>query len=776
MQDADFQFVRKPRTWGELSEVQRIVVMEKRIIIIRWIGIVLAAPIVPFLGLPHLAWIYGVIIYAVFYNFLFQFYLLPHKSQWVKKPWLLTIGDLLMTTAIVYLTGGLKSDFYDIYFLLAVLSAIRFGGTAAVMSTAMSMLAYVLTVFIHGEKHWLYAFAVIFLRMGFVGATGIFVGYVGDKARQVEYELQNELDQAHAQVNESTSLLNQSLNFSDILQTAAQETRQLIQASFSLIITSSQGIEHFPPDLRDLYARPFWSVGDAVQVSEESIDRLTGLIQDLLRVSPMLRVEASDERNIRITRVTSLVADETIHLVTGLEVGSHVNLITLPLLNAEKELGMVYLLRERTEKLRDTQKDALELFAARISASLTNALVYAQSQIHAVTDPVTSLYNHRYLHENIREELAVSLSTGNPLSLIVLDIDSFKLFNDTYGHSVGDSALKSVANVIRTTMRGRGIAARFGGDEFVLVLAQTPHHEACLLAEVLRATVLQYVHNSTHEMLSSLSISLGVATAPDCGETAEDLFQSADMALYLAKQQGKNQVRSASDLDHSDSQPKKFRLHENEMINRMHALGANGLQHNAVELQTINALVIAVDVKDHYTYDHSRHVSVTAAAIARRLNLSEPEVERIRVGALLHDIGKIGVPDSILQKNTKLSFEEYESIKQHPVIGAHIIEPISSLKMYLPIVLYHHEWYNGKGYPNGLSGEDIPFEARIVSVSDAFDAMTSDRPYKTAIPIERALGIIENMKGVQFDPRVVEVFRDVIMEQYTSKNLQVMGQ
>lgn len=332
-----------------------------------------------------------------------------------------------------------------------------------------------------------------------------------------------------------------------------------------------------------------------------------------------------------------------------------------------------------------------------------------------------------------------------------------------------------MANVIRTAMGTRGVAARFGGDEFVLVLPNTTSEEACMLAEMIRLMTVQYIHDSTYEMLSSLSISLGVATAPHCGMTAEELFQSADVALYLAKQQGKNRVRRVEDLDQSDLQSRQFRLHENDMINRMRAVGTVDSQHNAVELQTINALVIAVDVKDHYTYDHSRQVSVTSAAIARRLGISEAEVERIRVGALLHDIGKIGVPDSILQKKSKLTLEEYEEIKQHPAIGAHIIEPISSLKLYLPIVMYHHEWYNGQGYPKGLQGEDIPLDARIVSVADAFDAMTSNRPYKTALRLEKALALIESMKGVQFDPVVVDVFRDVVMDQYSSDALRVVG-
>jgi putative nucleotidyltransferase with HDIG domain len=193
-------------------------------------------------------------------------------------------------------------------------------------------------------------------------------------------------------------------------------------------------------------------------------------------------------------------------------------------------------------------------------------------------------------------------------------------------------------------------------------------------------------------------------------------------------------------------------------------------KNSVQDIELIEAFIAAVDARDHYTYDHSEHVSNYSEKLARKMNLSDEEVERVRLGALLHDIGKIGIPDNILNKIGNLTNEEYEVIKQHPIIGTKIIEPIKAMGVYGQIILYHHEWFDGTGYPYGLKESEIPLEARIVSICDVFDAMTTDRPYRSAIPKEKALQIINVMVGSQFDPEVWLHFNEMITNDIISKN------
>lgn len=759
MMDGELRLLSKYGQTDRTTDIEKIVVMERRIVLVRWLGIVFGIVATPFLGFPRPMFILMccLILFAIVHNVVFQFYIIPFKRHWLLKPAILTVGDITMGSGAVYVTGGMHSDFYVIYFLIAVLSAIRFGGSAAGISTLISIVMYTAIVFLHGVTDWVKDVASIILRMGFVATTGVFVGYVGDKARQVELDLQAELDKAHEKLNESTALLNHDLEVKAVLQTAAEEARKLIGAHFAVVQMTKSGVDVLPHHLEDEYLSPYFSVSEDLRQSAQiDVDKLLSLCNDLLRLSPLLQRVKTDSNYVTVAHC---MMDGDLAEAFPTMKGQSAALISMPLLHGDKLLGRLLLLRVSRvhTPVRETEKNIIGVFSNRISAALTNALVFAQSRLQAITDPVTGLYNHRHLHEVIRTELASAVDGQGSLSLIVLDIDSFKLFNDTYGHSVGDVSLRSVADLILRAVHKQGFAFRFGGDEFSIVLPGFSHIEALKVAESIRKGAIEMSHVATHEALSSLSISLGVATYPEVASTSEELFRAADLALYAAKAAGKNVVKSASELSNESWSPSSG---EKTALYSRHSTVTN---LTGVELQIVNGLIAAVDARDQYTHHHSIGVSQLSVLLAQRLGLGHRDVERIRIGALVHDIGKIGIPDAILQKDGKLSTEEYEVIKSHPIIGEQIIQPIQSLWAYLPIVLHHHEWFNGSGYPHGLKGDAIPFVARIVSICDAYDAMTSDRPYRKAMSTDRALSTINNLLGVQFDPLLWDKFYKVIV-------------
>jgi len=759
----ELQFMAKRESVRPRADLTKIVVMERRIVLIRWLGIISASMTVPFLGFSHSMFIMmiSLILFATIHNLIFQVFIIPYRRHWLLKPALLTFGDVTMGSAAVYVTGGIHSDFFIIYFLIAVLSAIRFGGGAAAIATLLSIVMYTSVVFLQGITNWLEAAAVILLRMGFVATTGVFVGYVGDKARQVELDLQSELDKAHEQLNESTALLNQNLAFQAVLQTAANEARNLLSADFSMVQMSRDGEDFILHQVEHDYLTPYISVNEAHKhVVTDKLSAIGSLFHDLLRLSPLLQETSTENSNIT---VVNCVVERELEDIFSFISGAPVQLISVPIVNGDRSIGVIYLLKRNKPliSLRDTERNILSVFSNRIATTLTNALVLAQSKLQAISDPVTGLYNHRHLHEQIRKGIEEARNNQTPMSLIVLDIDSFKLFNDTYGHSIGDMSLRSVADMIRLSLQDQGMAFRFGGDEFAIILKQLDNADACLIAEAIRKRAVELSHRATHEAMSSLSISLGVATFPESGETSEALFHAADLALYVAKAEGKNLVKSATHLLQNELSSD----HENANKTALFAKNLGVSNVSGMELQVINALITAVDAKDQYTHKHSISVANLSTTLAERVGLKRPAVERVRLGALLHDVGKIGIPDVLLRKDDKLTHQEYETVKRHPAIGAQIISPIQSFEVYIPIVMHHHEWFNGAGYPLGLKEEEIPIEARIVSICDAYDAMTSNRPYRKAMPEKQALALIQGLLGTQFDPSIWDSFFNMILEQ-----------
>jgi diguanylate cyclase (GGDEF)-like protein/putative nucleotidyltransferase with HDIG domain len=365
----------------------------------------------------------------------------------------------------------------------------------------------------------------------------------------------------------------------------------------------------------------------------------------------------------------------------------------------------------------------------------------AQLTDAASTDVLTGLLNRRGFQSVIDNELARSERGGRSFSLLLCDCDFFKHLNDRLGHHAGDQALQVIGRLLETNKRRIDVAARVGGEEFALVLPETDQHEAFIVAERLRSRFGE----AFADQPVPLTMSLGVATYPAHGMTADALLRSADEALYAAKSLGRDRTV----------------IYSAEVQGILSIGNHAGSDRDHAHLATVLNLAEALDMRDTGTARHSQTVGRYCELMARELGLTAEQVERVRVAGVLHDIGKIGVPDAILRKPGPLTEDEYEQMKKHPEIGARILGG-SGLNDIRSWILAHHERPDGRGYPSQLSDADIPLEAKILAVADAFEAMTSDRVYRKSIGVPAAREQLEECSGSQFDPQVVAAFLGVL--------------
>lgn len=360
----------------------------------------------------------------------------------------------------------------------------------------------------------------------------------------------------------------------------------------------------------------------------------------------------------------------------------------------------------------------------------------------AVTDELTGLYNHRYFQERLEEELARSRRQNIQTSLLILDIDHFKIYNDQNGHPAGDLLLKDLAGILKLNLRDMDTVARYGGEEFAVILPNAGSQQAYEVAERIRQQIEDHpFFNKELQPEGKVTVSLGLATFPTDAQDKSNLIKFADLALYKAKDRRNRVEIYFSILD--------------DLKNELDSADL-GI------INTIKTLITVINAVDHYTYGHSERVVGYAEKTARLMGLKEAEVKLIKYGAFLHDIGKIEIDRSLLSKTDALTNGEKLALRQHPNLGAEIIRPIKPLRQVVPYILYHQEHFDGKGYPEGLKGEDIPLGARIIAVADSFDAMTTSRSYRAGKSEEEAIEELRKCTGTQFDPTVVEAFLKTI--------------
>jgi diguanylate cyclase (GGDEF)-like protein len=413
------------------------------------------------------------------------------------------------------------------------------------------------------------------------------------------------------------------------------------------------------------------------------------------------------------------------------------------------------------ERLARAEADnpALAAQAARISDPRLRAAFeqlaerVATTWVQATVDPLTGIANRQAVLTRVEEELVRATRYKRPLSVIIVDLDHFKRCNDAHGHAAGDVILRHVAQLLARSVREVDVAGRYGGEEFLIVVPETDADGAAALAEKLRRIVAGSEIRLPDGETISVTLSAGVAGGPGDVLKLDALVRDADAALYSAKALGRNQVYVFREVG-DDGTVRRAPISP-EARSRAIDVGRAAMQ------AAQDALIATLAGRAEWAGKPSTMIADASVALARAIDLPQGELERIRTASLLHDLGKLAIPEEILAKPGDLAASEWRVVAEHPKIGQVVLEQAGALRDAATIVLHHHEWYDGRGYPHGLAGGEIPVGARIVSIVDAYEAMVSGRPYRDAITHEEALTELRRQAGVQFDPELVAVFCDV---------------
>ena len=382
----------------------------------------------------------------------------------------------------------------------------------------------------------------------------------------------------------------------------------------------------------------------------------------------------------------------------------------------------------------------------------------------AATDALTGLYNRRQFLEMLRRECLRGRRHDTATSLVVVDVDHFKAINDEYGHTFGDDVLVKVANTLKERARATDIVARYGGDEFMILMPVTDDQQAFVGAERIRKKVAQRVvseRGRSHPV--SISLGIGSLGADETG-TPEDLIDRADEALHEAKTTGRDCTRTWRQAHGPDASGAEASPQQKAIESLQHRLETLSDLSKETFLRSIQSLAIAQEARDPYAKRHSENVARYATGIAETMGLDPEQVEIIRRAAMMHDIGKIGVPDAVFQKPGPLTPQEKTIMEQHVLIGTRMLDRLGFLGLEIPIIRHHHERWDGKGYPDGIAGNGIPPGARLLAVADAFDAITSDRVYRRARDLPTAMGVLSEESGRQFNPAAVDAMAQWLRE------------
>ena len=349
-------------------------------------------------------------------------------------------------------------------------------------------------------------------------------------------------------------------------------------------------------------------------------------------------------------------------------------------------------------------------------------------------DGLTGLYNHRYFYDYLARQIDLSEKRGTPLSLLFIDIDNFKFYNDIYGHQKGDEVLRIISALLQNTLSPDAFIARYGGEEFAVILPEEGEEFAVQQAERMRLAVQEYAFDGQESLPGeNLTISVGVSTYPTKAKSDAELIKGADDACYRAKFLCKNRVESYFSI-------------------------LDELHFDTTVISQIKTFIAVINAKDKYTYRHVERVVFYSNLLADQLSLNEHDKRNLIYSAYLHDIGKINISEGILVKTEPLTNAEWTMLKNHPQYAVDIIRSIPSFDEVQPIILQHHERFDGTGYPGGLKGDEIHPLAKLLTVVDAFDAMTSLRPYQKTRTYAQALEELQRCSGSQFAPEAVEAF------------------
>ena len=530
------------------------------------------------------------------------------------------------------------------------------------------------------------------------------------------HERLREQDAEIALVNRLTAIMTSSVSIQMIFEGFAQELKKVVDIDWATIALI-EGSELYFMALSSTIGST-WQTGGRIP--------LEGTATELACRERRAIYESDLKRQHRFWTWES-------HLQQGIR-----SVVYLPLIVTDHNIGSLILASRTPNAYSRGQIKLLEKVALQIAAPIENAQLYARVEQKSRIDELTGLFNRRHFEERLQEEVSRHSRYGEMFSILMIDLDNFKSYNDVYGHPAGDILMSQIGKILRRSVRNVDQAFRYGGDEFVVILPQTAKDDAYVVAERIRGQIAGEMEKKP----ISVTCSIGLASYPSDGVVGSELVEVADTALYYAKRTGGNRIYLSSKI----------------LPKPPDDGGMPGIDTRRDSLSAVYALVSAVEAKDSYTYGHSKKVNTYAVALAEAIGLSPDEVFKVSTAALLHDIGKIGIPDRVLNKEGELNEEDWKAIKAHPRLGATIIGNIPNLVPCVSSILHHHERWDGRGYPEGLKGEEIPIEARILAIADSYAAMSSARPYRPALSREDVIKELKQGAGIKYDPKLVEVF------------------
>lgn len=454
------------------------------------------------------------------------------------------------------------------------------------------------------------------------------------------------------------------------------------------------------------------------------------------------------------------------------KLGVSKNVICIPLNPSNAQFGVMMVFSPRAE-VTEKEVNFLSLFANQVEMAITIANLFENLKKEAVTDSLTELYNRRYFNQAIQKEVERAQRLHQPFSVISLDLDYLKKINDTHGHFFGDLAIRTIADILRKNARSIDVPSRLGGEEFSVLLPGVDSAGAMIAAERIRAAI----ESQDLATIGHITASVGVGTYPEHSIKLDELLDMTDQAMYKSKINGRNRVTMAKNIDNeAEWHEVAFGAFMDILTKQKVPIPNKIAKEITSKLKSINNLetkdtlfsvadTLAQTYNNHYKRGITKNKVSTAINLAKKMELPKEAIDKLKIAMLLYDIGKLLIPEDILHKKEPLTEEEKLKIKEHPLIAARkILQPISAVADIVPIIECHHENWDGTGYPNKLSGEDIPVSSQIILLVDSYYALTQNRPYRIAHTKDEALEIIRLESGKKWNEKLVDEFTGVLNE------------
>jgi diguanylate cyclase (GGDEF)-like protein/putative nucleotidyltransferase with HDIG domain len=407
-------------------------------------------------------------------------------------------------------------------------------------------------------------------------------------------------------------------------------------------------------------------------------------------------------------------------------------IIIIPLKSRDRIIGIIVAGARNRRQFSTGDTHLLQTLGCQIGTVIDNAQLLEKMWQSSMVDRLTGLHNRRYLEEVLDTEICRGQRCGRHFSLVMMELDGFKDYNEQFGHQSGDSLLQDLAYVLKSVLRKTDIACRYGGNEFGMVFPGADGQRTLTLLDRIRSAFLGIIGAHSGNIQTPIGISAGIAQFPQAAVTAQSLMFLADTALFYAKKRSRNKSVQVSNLTIAGTS-----------------------QTTEEAQQQLYSLINLIEAKEPYSVGHAQNVSIICDLLGNAMGLTTEELLELRTAALLHDIGKARVPDSILSKPAKLTREELQIMKDHSLDGARLVGRVAEFRQLAPIIKHHHERYDGTGYPGRLSEDQIPLHSRIISIADAYDTMIHHRSYSETMSTIYALNEICKCSGTQFDPKLV---------------------